>query len=59
MIYKAIQGLIAHAINTELITQDDVFVVRNQLMDILKLTDWHHNEPLLESLEEILGVIID
>ncbi|MDE6103039.1 MAG: UDP-glucose--hexose-1-phosphate uridylyltransferase, partial [Oscillospiraceae bacterium] len=59
MIYKAIQGLIAHAINTELITQDDVFVVRNQLMDILKLTDWHHNEPLSESLEEILGVIID
>lgn len=59
MIYKAIQGLIAHAINTELITQDDVFVVRNQLMDILKLTDWQYNKPLSGSLEEILSVIID
>lgn len=38
MIYRAINGLIRHAIEADLITNDDIFVVRNQLMDILKLT---------------------
>lgn len=37
MIYRAINGLIRHAIEADLITNDDIFVVRNQLMDILKL----------------------
>ena len=46
MIYKAIQGLISHAINSNLITEDDVFVVRNQIMHILKLTEWHDSEAL-------------
>ena len=46
MIYKAVSGLILHAINSGLITQDDVFVVRNQLMDILKLSEWRDEEPL-------------
>ena len=41
MIYRAINGLIRHAIESDLITNDDIFVVRNQLMDILKLTDWN------------------
>ena len=41
MIYRAINGLIRHAIEADLITNDDIFVVRNQLMDILKLTDWN------------------
>ena len=30
MIYRAINGLIRHAIEAELITNDDIFVVRNQ-----------------------------
>lgn len=38
MIYRAINELIRHAIEADLITNDDIFVVRNQLMDILKLT---------------------
>lgn len=59
MIYKAIQGLINHAISTELITEDDIFVVRNQLMNILKLTDWRHGEPLSDNIEKILGVITE
>ena len=33
------EALLPNAIETELITNDDIFVVRNQLMDILKLTD--------------------
>ena len=36
MIYRAINGLIRHAIEAELITNDDIFVVRNQLMDVPK-----------------------
>ena len=48
MIYRAINGLIRHAIEADLITNDDIFVVRNQLMDILKLTDWNDKEPLTD-----------
>lgn len=36
MVYRAINGLIRHAIEADLITNDDIFVVRNQLMDIPK-----------------------
>ena len=36
MIYRAINGLIRHAIEADLITNDDIFVVRNQLMDVPK-----------------------
>lgn len=59
MIYKAIQGLIDYAVNTQLITEDDIFVVRNQFMHILKLTDWQDSKPLYGSLEKILDVILD
>lgn len=54
MIYRAINGLIRHAIEADLITNDDIFVVRNQLMDILKLTDWNDKEPLTGNIEELL-----
>lgn len=59
MIYRAINGLIRHAIEAELITNDDIFVVRNQLMDILKLTDWNDKEPLTGNIEELLEPLID
>ena len=59
MIYRAINGLIRHAIEAELITNDDIFVVRNQLMDILKLTDWNDKEPLTGNIEELLKPVID
>lgn len=36
MVYRAINGLIRHAIEAELIINDDIFVVRNQLMDVPK-----------------------
>lgn len=59
MIYRAIEGLINHSVNAGLITEDDIFVVRNQLMDILKLTEWHKKAPLSENVEELLNVIVD
>ena len=59
MIYRAINGLIRHAIEADLITNDDIFVVRNQLMDILKLTDWDDKEPLTGNIEELLEPLID
>ena len=59
MIYRAINGLIRHAIEADLITNDDIFVVRNQLMDILKLTDWNDKEPLTGNIEELLEPLID
>lgn len=42
-----------------MITNDDIFVVRNQLMDILKLTDWNDKEPLTGNIEELLEPLID
>lgn len=59
MIYRAINGLIRHAIEADLITNDDIFVVRNQLMDILKLIDWNDKEPLTGNIEELLEPLID
>lgn len=59
MIYKAVSGLILHAINSGLITQDDVFVVRNQLMDILKLSEWRDEEPLSGTVGELLAAVTD
>ena len=59
MIYKAVSGLILHAINSGLITQDDVFVVRNQLMDILKLSEWRDEEPLSGTVGELLAAVMD
>jgi UDPglucose--hexose-1-phosphate uridylyltransferase len=40
MICDAIQRLIAYAIDHHLITTDDQFVVQNQLMAALQVTDW-------------------
>lgn len=59
MIYEDVQKLIKYAERSGLITAEDEFVVRNQLMDILQLTEWEDNcaddrdasvEALLEPL---------
>ena len=44
MVCGAVQKLIDYAIKNELITSDDLYVVRNQLMETLKLTDWTEND---------------
>ena len=57
MICNAVQKLIDYAVKKELITNDDIYVVRNQLMEALKLTDWESNntEYRNETIDEILA----
>ncbi|MBQ7007472.1 MAG: galactose-1-phosphate uridylyltransferase, partial [Oscillospiraceae bacterium] len=61
MIYSAVQKLIDYSIKNELITNDDVYVVRNQLMDALKLSDWKDSnaEYCDEAIDEILAPVIE
>ena len=61
MICGAVQKLIDYAIKSELITSDDMYVVRNQLMGALKLTDWTENdaEYIGESIDELLLPLIE
>jgi len=60
MICGAVQKLIDYAIKNELIASDDMYVVRNQLMEALKLSDWEENntEYSGESIDEILAPLI-
>lgn len=59
MIYNTIQGLIRHGIRSRLITEEDELVVRNQLMDLLHLTDWEDCEGRSGSLDELLDEVVD
>ncbi len=60
MICNAVQKLIDYAIKNELIASDDLHVVRNQLMEALKLSDWEENDAVYsgESIDEILAPMI-
>ena len=44
MIYDDIERLIDYALKIKLITNYDIYVVRNQFMDVLQLTDWEYSE---------------
>lgn len=65
MICTAIQNLIDYAIKNDLITRDDELVVRNMLMDALRVCDWE--EPSADkrtgktdaSVDDILKPLID
>ncbi len=61
MICAAVQNLIDYGIKYRLITKADEFVVRNELMDTLHLTDWKdikaENEE--DSIDNILEPIVD
>ncbi len=61
MIYTAVQKLIDYALNNELITADDVYVVRNQLMEALQLPDWEasSSECKGETIDEILAPLVE
>ena len=61
MVYDLIQELIVYGINNKLITEDDEYVVRNQLMDIFKLDDWEDSDVTNanESIEAILNKLVD
>lgn len=60
MVYDLIQELIVYGINNKLITEDDEYVVRNQLMDIFKLDDWEDSDVTNanESIEAILNKLV-
>ncbi len=60
MICGAVQKLIDYGVKSKLITIDDLYVVRNQLMEALKLTDWEENDTVYsgESIDEILAPMI-
>ncbi len=61
MICKNIQKLISYAIQNQLITSDDLYVIRNQLMEVLQLTDWEENDAVYsgESIDELLLPLIE
>ena len=61
MICEAVQKLLDYAKHNKLITEDDIFVVRNELMDTLQLSDWTESETTYkgETIDEILKPIID
>lgn len=61
MIYSAVQKLIDYALQNELITSADVYVVRNQLMETLELSDWEETtaEYVGEEIDELLAPLIE
>lgn len=62
MICDEIQHLIAYAMKNGLITEADRFVVQNQLMEALHLTDWQLSDSVSsceESIDAILQPLID
>lgn len=44
MIYDDIQRLISYAIKNELITSEDVYVIRNHFMEVFQLAEWQESE---------------
>lgn len=61
MICNAVQKLIGYAVVNELIEKCDEYVVRNQLMEALALTDWAENdaEYAQESVDELLAPLVE
>ncbi len=61
MIYKTLAKLTDYSIKKGLISNLDVYVVRNQLMEILNLSDWVCEDIVWENetIEELLNPIID
>lgn len=61
MIYEDIQRLISYALKNELIASEDIYVIRNQLMEIFQLTDWQESETEYKNtaIDEILCPLVD
>ena len=61
MICGAVQNLLNYGIKNQLITEDDVYVVRNAIMDALALTDWKDSasEPASDSIDDLLSPIVE
>lgn len=61
MIYHAIERLIDYGIKRNIITLEDVYFVRNRLIDLLSLSDWQEctAEAGDMSIDDILAPIVD
>ena len=61
MICESISKLIDYGIKRNIITVEDVYFVRNRLMDALSLSDWKECDAVSgdESIDEILAPIVD
>ncbi|MGN0589675.1 MAG: UDP-glucose--hexose-1-phosphate uridylyltransferase [Ruminiclostridium sp.] len=61
MIYDDIQRLISYALKNKLIAQEDIYVIRNQLMEVFQLTDWQESnaECSDDTVDEILAPLIE
>ncbi len=61
LIYTNAQKLINYGLDKNLISEHDVYVVRNYLMDILNLNDWQERDVAItnEDIDTILSPIID
>lgn len=56
MIHNSIQNLIDYAIKNNLITEDDIYVVRNNFIEALNLDNWEETTSSFtnETIDEIL-----
>lgn len=61
MIYDDIQRLISYALKKELITSEDIYVIRNQFMEVFQLTDWQKTDADCknEDIDTILCPLIE
>lgn len=61
MIYEDIDRLIDYAVKNELVSEEDVYVIQNQFMDVLGLTDYEKTETKYsgESIDDILAPLVD
>lgn len=61
MIFETVQELINYAVNNGLISSEDEYVVRNSILDVLKLNEW--NDPAAvnseRSVDDILKELTD
>ena len=61
MICQAIERLIDYSIKRNIITVEDIYFVRNRLMDLLSVSEWEESDADSAdmSIDEILAPIID
>ena len=61
MVYDDIEKLIGYGLNNGLITKEDVYVIRNEFMQALNLTDWENSAAVYsgEEIDDILAPLID
>ena len=61
MIYEDIQRLISYALKNKLIAPEDIYVIRNQLMDVFQLTDGQEPEADCQDadIDTILYPLVD